>query len=42
MLPLFSQTGTEVDTRDKYFKTPLMAAAAEGNLKLTKYLLLKG
>uniref|UniRef100_F6ZTU7 Uncharacterized protein n=1 Tax=Ciona intestinalis TaxID=7719 RepID=F6ZTU7_CIOIN len=36
------ETGTDIDTRDKYFKTPLMAACAEGNLELTKYLLSRG
>ncbi|XP_076801547.1 ankyrin repeat and EF-hand domain-containing protein 1-like isoform X1 [Clavelina lepadiformis] len=36
------ETGTEIDTRDKYFKTPLMAASAEGNLELTKFLLSLG
>uniref|UniRef100_H2YH15 Uncharacterized protein n=1 Tax=Ciona savignyi TaxID=51511 RepID=H2YH15_CIOSA len=34
--------GTDVDTRDKYFKTPLMIACAEGNLELTKYFLSQG
>nr|CAB3221664.1 ankyrin repeat and EF-hand domain-containing protein 1 [Phallusia mammillata] len=36
------ETGTEVDTRDKYFKTPLMAACAEGDIELTNYLLSAG
>lgn len=38
----FLQNGTPVDTRDKYFKTPLMAAAAAGNFEITKYLLSLG
>jgi len=36
------QSGTEVDIRNKYFKTPLMASCAEGNLRLVKYLISLG
>ena len=34
--------GTSVDTTDKYFKTPLMVAAAHGNILVVKYLVEKG
>jgi len=36
------ENGTEVDTRDKYYKTSLMIAAAEGNIDLVDYLLAMG
>ena len=42
MSPGLFQSGVEVDTRDKYFKTPLMASCAEGNITLTNYLLSLG
>lgn len=31
--------GTPIDQRDKYYKTPLMAACAHGNLDMAKFLL---
>ena len=34
--------GTAVDTRDKYYKTPLMVACSVGNLKVVKFLLENG
>ena len=36
------QRGTPVDTRDKYFKTPLMVAAAAGNEKMVHFLIENG
>lgn len=36
------ESGADVDLRDKYFKTPLMASCAEGNLELTKYFIQLG
>ncbi|XP_014775602.1 ankyrin repeat and EF-hand domain-containing protein 1 [Octopus bimaculoides] len=35
------EQGTPVDTKDKYFKTPLMVAASQGNVDLVKMLLEK-
>ena len=35
-------TGLSVDCRDKYNKTPLMVAAAHGQIDVIKYLLEKG
>jgi ankyrin repeat protein len=34
--------GVPVDTRDRYFKTPLMTASATGHLAMVKYLVEKG
>ncbi len=34
--------GTNVDTRDKYYKTPLMVASARGNMKIVQFLLDRG
>ena len=34
--------GTNVDTRDKYYKTPLMVACAYGNMDVAKYLIESG
>lgn len=34
--------GTNVDERDKYFKTPLMEASASGHVNIVKLLLDKG
>ena len=31
--------GTPVDQRDKYYKTPLMASCAHGNIEMAKILL---
>lgn len=36
-LPIF--LGVPVDIRDKYYKTPLMIAAANGDLETTEFLL---
>lgn len=36
------QTGTLVDVRDKYFKTPLMVASCYGNMKVCKFLVERG
>lgn len=36
------QRGTHPDTRDKYYKTPLMVAAAAGNITMVKFLLEHG
>lgn len=36
------QNGTSVDTRDKYYKTPLMIACANGNFEMAKFLLDNG
>lgn len=33
------EQGTPVDTKDKYFKTPLMIAASQGNIDMVKMLL---
>ena len=35
-------TGLSVDCRDKYNKTPLMVAAAHGQIDVIRYLLEKG
>ncbi|KAK6183722.1 hypothetical protein SNE40_011147 [Patella caerulea] len=34
--------GLPADTRDKYYKTPLMVACADGKLEMVKFLLLSG
>jgi hypothetical protein len=34
--------GTSIDTRDKYYKTPLMVACAGGNLEMVKFLIKNG
>ena len=31
--------GIPVDQRDKYYKTPLMAACAHGNISVARYLI---
>ncbi|NWR69964.1 ANKE1 protein, partial [Centropus unirufus] len=36
------EEGVPVDIKDKYYKTPLMAACASGNMEVVKYLLEKG
>ncbi|NXS44622.1 ANKE1 protein, partial [Balaeniceps rex] len=36
------EEGVQVDTKDKYYKTPLMAACASGNIDVVQYLLEKG
>ena len=36
------QQGTDVDQRDKYYKTPLMSACLHGNIAMAKYLLIAG
>lgn len=36
------ESGTDVDVRDKYSKTPLMTACAEGDIGLTRFLLSLG
>lgn len=36
------QKGTPVDTRDKYFKTPLMVACSVGNMDMVKFLMENG
>ncbi|XP_064366066.1 ankyrin repeat and EF-hand domain-containing protein 1 [Dromaius novaehollandiae] len=36
------EEGVPIDVRDKYYKTPLMAACASGNIGAVKYLLEKG
>ncbi|CAH1262016.1 ANKEF1 [Branchiostoma lanceolatum] len=36
------QNNYPIDTRDKYFKTPLMCAAAHGHIEITKYLIEMG
>ncbi|KFV02286.1 Ankyrin repeat and EF-hand domain-containing protein 1 [Tauraco erythrolophus] len=36
------EEGVPVDTKDKYYKTPLMAACASGNIVVVQYLLEKG
>jgi len=36
------QNGTHVDTRDKYYKTALMAACSQGNISMVNFLLSKG
>lgn len=35
-------SGTSVDTRDKYYKTPLMVASAGGNIEVVKFLVENG
>ena len=41
MKDAFAQ-GVPVDTRDKFYKTPLMAACAVGNIDVVKFLVEKG
>lgn len=36
------EEGVQVDIKDKYYKTPLMAACASGNIDVVQYLLEKG
>ncbi|NXG79558.1 ANKE1 protein, partial [Baryphthengus martii] len=36
------EEGVPVDIKDKYYKTPLMAACASGNIDMVRYLLEKG
>lgn len=36
------EKGIPIDTRDRYYKTPLMIACANGNLKVATFLLEKG
>ncbi|KFO84239.1 Ankyrin repeat and EF-hand domain-containing protein 1, partial [Buceros rhinoceros silvestris] len=36
------EEGVPVDVKDKYYKTPLMAACASGNIDMVQYLLEKG
>ncbi|KAM6082133.1 ankyrin repeat and EF-hand domain-containing protein 1 [Chlamydotis macqueenii] len=36
------EEGVPVDVKDKYYKTPLMAACASGNIDIVQYLLEKG
>ncbi|XP_052770216.1 ankyrin repeat and EF-hand domain-containing protein 1-like isoform X2 [Mya arenaria] len=36
------QRGVSADTRDKYYKTPLMVAASSGNMEMVKFLLDNG
>ncbi|NWS53952.1 ANKE1 protein, partial [Chunga burmeisteri] len=36
------EEGVQVDVKDKYYKTPLMAACASGNIIVVQYLLEKG
>lgn len=36
------QRGVHVDTRDKFFKTPLMTACAVGQFEMVKYLVDNG
>ncbi|KAM6298346.1 ankyrin repeat and EF-hand domain-containing protein 1 [Aegotheles albertisi] len=36
------EEGVPVDIKDKYYKTPLMAACASGNIEVVQYLLEKG
>ncbi|NXE14360.1 ANKE1 protein, partial [Lophotis ruficrista] len=36
------EEGVPVDVKDKYYKTPLMAACANGNIDIVQYLLEKG
>ncbi|XP_074648459.1 ankyrin repeat and EF-hand domain-containing protein 1-like isoform X2 [Tubulanus polymorphus] len=41
-LKIAFQRGTPVDTRDKYYKTPLMAACSNSNIEVVRYLLNQG